>query len=421
VKKKWKIAVMLAAIAALNFGDRTAIASVYPLLRSDLGLSDLMIAAVGSTFLWSYALGSPVAGYLADRLSRSRMTIFGLTAWSVVMLLTGFVHNPTMLLMTRVLLGFAECTFIPASTALIADHHGTETRATAIALQLAGTNIGLIGGATLAGYVGERFGWRLDFFFLGCIGILLAGFASFVLSDGPSEHNSVGRTPFDWHGAWQLLLTPAYVGVVSAAMLISISTWTFLNWLPLYLYDRFHLSLAVSGLSSSTALQIPAIAGVLLGGFVSDRFAAGSTRRRLLLLCLGYFAAAPFLLPFLWKTPLNLLSLSVLLFSFIKAVGSVSECPIICELAGQRLASTGIGILNMANCIAGGLGIFWAGALKRHYGLGTSFGSLTITVIGAGVAVLIGYRAIGRREMTTIAPDNASISLEGAEHAHDRS
>src|SRR5487761_1124602 len=98
MQKKWKIVAMLSVIGALNYGDRTAIASVFPLLRADLGLSDLMLAGIGSVFLWSYAVGSPVAGYLADRLSRTRMLLFSLVAWSVIMALTGFVYSGTVLL-----------------------------------------------------------------------------------------------------------------------------------------------------------------------------------------------------------------------------------------------------------------------------------------------------------------------------------
>ncbi len=37
-----------------------------------ISLSDVQLAAVGSLFLWSYAACSPFAGYLGDRVSRSR-------------------------------------------------------------------------------------------------------------------------------------------------------------------------------------------------------------------------------------------------------------------------------------------------------------------------------------------------------------
>lgn len=391
---------MLSVIGALNYGDRTAIASVFPLLRADLGLSDFMLAGIGTVFLWSYAIGSPIAGYLADRISRTRMLLFSLVAWSVIMALTGFVHSGAVLLGTRVLLGMAECIYLPASIALIADHHGPETQGTAMGFQVAGTNIGLIGGSAIAGYLGERFGWRVDFFVLGGVGLLLALIASFVLCDAPcvrpSDNNPVDHPPSNktlpnWHSIGHLLRMPGYLAVVSGAMLISIGTWAFLNWLPLFLYTRFHLSLALAGLTGSSVLQVAAIAGAILGGYLSDRFARRSPQRRILFLAIGFFCAAPFLLIFFWKTAMGTINAAIFLYSLIRAIGEANECPIICELAEPRLRSTALGIFNMANCIAGGVGILWAGFILHYYGLGIAFGSLAVTVACAGLVVLIGY------------------------------
>lgn len=388
---------MLFAIAALNYGDRSAIAAVFPLLRSDLALSDVMLAAIGSVFLWSYAIGSPIAGYIADRLSRSKILLVSIVAWSLVMALTGLVHRGSTLLAMRALLGIAECVYLPASIALIADHHDSKTRATAMGLQLAGMNIGLIAGSAVAGYLGQKVGWRADFFILGGAGLLLAAVASLVLCDAP-------RTPEEeepqagWSGVGQLLHMPPYIAVIVGAMLISIGTWIFLNWLPLFFYDRFHLSLALAGLSGPFMLQLAAIIGAVAGGYLSDRLAgADFLRRRILLLAMGYFCAAPFLLPFLWKSSLAITNLCIFLYALIKSIGTAGESPVLCELAGPRLRATALGILNMMNCIAGGLGILWAGLLKRHYGLGTAFGSLAATVALAGAVVLCGYFSLERR------------------------
>lgn len=387
---------MLFAIAALNYGDRAAIASVYPLLRADLALSDVMLAGIGSAFLWSYAVGSPIAGFLADRLSRTRMLLLSLIAWSIVMACTGLVHNGILLLIMRVLLGIAECAYLPTSIALIADYHDADTRATAMGIQLAGMNVGLIVGSTIAGYLGERVGWRADFFIFGGIGLVLALIASFVLSDVQSRQ-CLRDLPPGWSDIRELVKMPAYLSVILGAMLISIGTWIFLNWLPLFFYDRFHLSLALAGLSGSSMLQLAAIAGSVFGGYLSDRFACGLLHRRILLLAICYFCAAPFLLTFLLKTPLGIINASIFLYSLIRALGSAGECPIICELAGPHLRSTALGILNMMNCLAGGLGIMWAGLLKRSYGLEVVFGSLTITVSCAGAIVLTGYFLLIRR------------------------
>jgi MFS family permease len=393
--RKWKITAMLFAIAALNYGDRAAIASVYPLLRADLTLSDVAVAVIGSAFLWSYAIGSPIAGYLADRKSRSKMVLGSLIAWSLVMASTGLAQNASQLIVMRLLLGIAECAFLPASIALIADHHSSETRATAIGFLLAGMNVGLIAGSTTAGYLGERLGWRVDFLIFGATGLLLALAASIVLADGPDQGPS-STFPANWSSVGQILRMPAYLAVLFGATLISIGTWIFLNWLPLFFYERFHFGLALSGFFGSSMLQVAAVLGSVVGGYLSDRFAAGSQTRRMALLSIGYLCSAPFLLTFLWRMPLGVVNLSVFLYSLIRAIGSAGESPIICEITGPQLRSTALGILNMGNCLAGGVGILTAGLLKRVYGLSTAFGCLAATATCAGMVVLFGYFQLSR-------------------------
>lgn len=425
MQQKWKILAMVSVIGALNYADRTAISSIFPLLRADLNLSDLVLTGIGSVFLWSYAIGSPVAGYLADRLSRTRMLLFSLVAWSVVMALTGFVHSGTVMLGTQVLLGLVECIYLPASVALIADHHGPETRGTAMGIQSAVMYIGLIAGSAIAGYLGERFGWRVDFFTLGGAGLVLAAIAFFVLCDAPRVQPSgdflpnsplLDDTPPGWSGVVKLLRMPGYLAVVFGAMLISIGTWAFLNWLPLFLYNRFHLSLAVAGLTGSSVLQIAAVAGAVLGGYLSDRVASRSPLRRMLILAVACFCAAPFLLTFFWSTSLGPINTAIFLYSLIKNVGESNECPIICELAGPRLSSTALGILNMANCAAGGVGILWAGFILHTYGLGPAFGSLSVTITLAGLVVLVGYIIVNRQRKSMSLADSV-IALKNEERA----
>jgi len=409
MSRKWKITFTLFTVAALNYGDRTAISSVFPLLRADLHLSDTVLAAIGSTFLWAYALGSPIGGYLADRFSRRRMVLLSLIAWSVITLLTGFVHSAGALLFSRALLGLAECIYLPASYALIADHHGVETRGTAIGLQLAGLNVGLVGGSTLAGYIGEHVGWRMDFYVLGAAGLLLAVLTSLILRDAPRPQSSE-RGASGWRGVGVLLRIPGYIAIVISAMLIAVGTWIFLNWLPLYFHDRFHMSLAQAGLSSSSALQVSAILGAILGGILSDRVAAHWPRRRFLVVAICYLCASPFLLGFESKSTLSIITTAILGYSFLMNLGAAGEAPIICELASPQLRSTGLAILNTMNCLAGGIGIFGASFLSRERGWDAAFATVAGTVAAAGLVVLIAYLFwVRQRHSANLSPETVGV------------
>ena len=129
-----------------------------PLLREDLHATYVALGAIGSLFMWSYALGVPFAGVLADRYSRCRLIVFSLAAWSLIMTLCGLVTNVPQLLVLRSLLGFAECIYVTAAITLIADHHGPDTRATATGIHLAGLNFAAVVGGTMSGYLGDHFG-----------------------------------------------------------------------------------------------------------------------------------------------------------------------------------------------------------------------------------------------------------------------
>ena len=65
-----------------------------PLIKTDLGMSDVMMGAIGSAFLWVYAICSPASGLIGDRLPRGRVIVWTLVAWSVVTLATAWVRTP---------------------------------------------------------------------------------------------------------------------------------------------------------------------------------------------------------------------------------------------------------------------------------------------------------------------------------------
>jgi len=58
------------------------------------------------------------------------------------------------------------------------------------------------------------------------------------------------------------------------------------------------------------------------------------------------------LLTFLWSTNYSLVSLSLFFYSLLRAMGTVNEHPIICDVLNTRSRSTAIGLANSANLLA---------------------------------------------------------------------
>ena len=137
-RTRWVALGLLFLAAVLNYADRTAFSAVFPLLKKDLGMSDVELGAIGSLFLWSYGLMSPFAGMAGDRFSRSSLVTGSLLVWSLVTGITGFVTSTHQLFAARILLGLSEALYLPAAMALIAGHFTSTGRGRALAIHVMG-------------------------------------------------------------------------------------------------------------------------------------------------------------------------------------------------------------------------------------------------------------------------------------------
>ena len=396
----WRVAAFLAVAAALNYADRAAMSAVLPAVRNDLAISDVSLGLLGSVFLWSYALGSPLAGILADRGSRTGIIVGSLFAWSAVTAVTGMATGFSSLLVLRFALGVAECLFLPAAIAFIADWHATPTRARAMSLISIGVNGGMILGGSFAGFMAERFGWRSGFWVLGLGGIALALLARPMLPAPPRPERdaSVPRAAFG-EAIRYLAGVPSYYALVAESILSGIGVWIFLSWLPLYFKDTHNMSLGAAGFAGTFMLQISVLLGVIAGSWLSDRISAHAPHRRMLLYSLFYLAAAPFLLLFLGQPSFLAVAAGIAAFSFFRGLGMANDNATQCEIVPPQYRSTGVGLMNAVSTGAGGCGVLFAGYLKREVGLDGIFAGISGIFLLASAGLMVGYLKFIRRDI----------------------
>ncbi|MBP7140273.1 MAG: MFS transporter [Opitutaceae bacterium] len=399
---RWLLPAFLAVAAGLNFGDRAALSAVLAAIRNEFGSTDIALGLLGSAFLWSYALASPFAGSLADRYSRSRLILASLLTWSVVTLLVGLAHNYPMLLALRFALGLTECLFLPAAVALVADHHGAETRARALSLLTIGIQSGMVCGSTFSGWMADIHGWRSGFLVLGSGGIVLAILGQMLFQTRripslPGGLRQKARSPFE--AIRYLARVRSYQVLIVESLLSGFGMWVFFAWLPLYFRDTFNMSLAAAGFAGTFMLQVAVVMGTLVGGWFSDFVAGQAPHRRMALYGTFYLLASPFLLLFLGRPELPVLVAGISLFAFFRGVGQSNDNPTQCEVVPSQFRSTGVGIMNAVSTAAGGCGVFAAGYLKREIGLDMVFAGLSAIFALAGFMLLIGYRFFMRADI----------------------
>jgi MFS transporter, Spinster family, sphingosine-1-phosphate transporter len=417
ISQPWRVALFLFVAAGLNYADRTALSSVIPPLRQELGATDVQVGLFGMFFLWSYAIASPFAGNLADRFSRSRIVLWSLVAWSLITVCTGFAQSVFWICVLRVALGITESLYLPAAGALLGDHHPPASRGKAMGFHILGLNLGLVLGGSAAGVMAEHFGWRLGFWVLGGLGLLLALVSRWFLSDGPVQPttfvpNAGATSPPKTSAshAWRYLLrVPTFYCLLVSAMVAGVASWIFLSWLPLFFSENYGMKLGAAGLAGVALYKAPVFIGIALGGWLSDRIIRRNPRGRALIKGLSFIASAPFLFLFIGAPTFTVVAVAMVASSIVRAVGTPSEHPIICEVVPPQFRSTAIGIFNTCGTAAGGFGVLLTGIFKKDLGLNVIFGASSFLYILAGIMMLLAYwfsmaRDIARADAVNAVP-----------------
>ncbi|MFZ2279520.1 MAG: MFS transporter, partial [Prosthecobacter sp.] len=96
----------------LNYCDRQAVFAMFPSLKTGLSMSDQQLGLVGTVFLWVYAIGCPVSGYLGDRFSKRLLVVLSLVVWSLITIGTGLVSSGATLLAMRAAMGVSESLYM---------------------------------------------------------------------------------------------------------------------------------------------------------------------------------------------------------------------------------------------------------------------------------------------------------------------
>lgn len=158
----WIVVALLWVVALLNYMDRQMLSTMRESMQVDIAELEEAVnfGRLMAIFLWIYGLVSPVAGAVADRISRKWLIVGSLGVWSAVTLLMGYSTSFGQIYWLRALMGISEALYIPASLSLIADYHTGKARSFAIGVHMTGT-LCRTGRGRIRGY------GRLDVFLAG--------------------------------------------------------------------------------------------------------------------------------------------------------------------------------------------------------------------------------------------------------------
>jgi len=390
---KWRVVAMLWWISFFNYADRQAIFSVFPLLEREMHLTPVQLGLLGSGFAWVYGLAAPLAGVLVDRVSRRRVILGGLHAWSIICAATAFSRNFRHLFLFRAAEGLGETFYFPASTSLISDYHGGKTRSRALGVHQTSVYIGTIGGGFFAGVIAGRYGWRLAFTVFGILGVLLGLMLARFLAEPPrgaSEGTAGARHELAFGAFLRMVLrTPTVLCLLGAFMCANFVAVVLLSWMPKFLFDRFHMSLAVAGLTATVFVQLASLAGAPLGGWLADWWRQRSPRGRIAVQAAGMLLGAPFVAVCGLTGSITVLVLSLTAWGFFKGLYDANIFASVFDVVPPEARRRAAGLMNMIGWLAGGgTAPLAVGIVAQRWSLGGALALASVVYVAAGLLLI---------------------------------
>ena len=376
----WYVVGILVLATLLSYTDRQILSLLVDPIRHDLAISDTQVGLLmGTAFALVYGAAGVPLGWLADRLRRRDLIVAGIVLWSVGTVCCGLSHNFAQFFAARLLVGIGEAVLTPASISMISDSFPPTRRGPATSVFLMGIAMGaggsiLFGGLILrlvdTGILREtvfdgQSAWRVVLLLLGIVGIVPALLVS-CIKEPQRQHSEVAATSQQASADHWLRLAPLFL----AMGITSLVDNAILAWTPSVLVRGFGMPASQVGPLLGTLLMIAGGAGMLVGGFSSNRTRLrGHPGGRV---SVGVFSAAltvPITL-LVMTGSIHVVLVGLTLYVFLSCIGAAVGTLTLLELAPTHrhgLVTAVSFFLNVA--LGAGVGPVAVGFTADHLGL----------------------------------------------------
>jgi len=283
---RWWIIGLIGIATVINYIDRSSLAVMWPGISKDLNLNKDQYATIVASFMIAYGLGQALTGRMFDWIGIRLGFVLSITVWSIACMLHGAARGIFSFSGFRSLLGLSEAGNWPGGTKVSAEWFPIKERALAQGLFNTGSSLGAVVSAPTVAILYLLFGWKATFIVIGCCGMLWIIPWWVVYHSGPSTHPwitederryiiagqkviTAGHSPEKHVPSWGELLTYRQSwAVIASRFFLDPIWWMFVNWLPIYLVERFGFDIKQIGLFAWVPYLGGAI-GCVAGGWWS--------------------------------------------------------------------------------------------------------------------------------------------------------
>jgi DHA1 family inner membrane transport protein len=369
---------LMRAVLALGVGGFSigtgefVIMGLLPEVARDIGTTIPQAGHVISAYALGVVVGAPALAVLAAGWGRRALLIALMAAYALGNFGSALAPGYVSLNMLRFLSGLPHGTYFGVAALVAASLAPPGRRASAVGMVMLGLTGATLAGVPIASALGQHFGWRAAFVFVGCIALLAVVLLRLGVPDLPAQHGASPARELQALGNKHVWLTLGIGAIGFGGMFAVFSyikpTLTEVAGLPL---ARVPLVLALFG------------AGMVAGNLVGSRLADKSLMRTIggvllwSVLVLGGFVFA--------AHHVATAAAGTFLLGTIVAIGPALQIRLM-DVAGEAqtlAAALNHSAFNTANALGA-----WLGGVAISEGLGwTSTGWVGALLAIAGLAV----------------------------------
>ena len=395
----WIVVALLWVVALLNYMDRQMLSTMREYIAMDIAelQSAEAFGILMGIFLWIYAIVSPFAGTVADRLNRKWLIVGSLAVWSAVTLLMGYCTTFTQLKWLRGLMGISEALYIPSSLSLIADYHSGKSRSLAVGIHMTGLYLGQALGGFGANFA-KALTWQQTFHWFGIIGIAYAVILIFCLKEARPVPVPPGASPVPpgaspvipsaakespakasvWTSFGLIFSNIAFWAILFFFASSSMPGWATKNWLPTLFQGSLDIPMEKAGPIATITIAFASFIGVLIGGPLSDKWVKKNLKGRIYTSAIGLGMMIPALVLIGLGHGIVAAVAAGLIFGIGYGMFDTNNMPILCQFVPGRLRATAYGFMNTVGVAMGAVCTQVLGRMQDGGHLGAAFAVLGV-------------------------------------------
>ncbi|WP_239588236.1 MFS transporter [Gracilibacillus alcaliphilus] len=167
---------MITVLCVLSFlvgFDLIVTVPMLPAISESLNINMEISGVLFISYALAYALFGLITGSISDRVGKKKILLVGITIFSIATFVTGLSNSLVVLIGFRVLAGLGAALIQPTVYSIVGEVVTYEQRGKVMGSVTAALILPTVIGIPIAGFITDMFNWRVPFFTIGIVGVVM--------------------------------------------------------------------------------------------------------------------------------------------------------------------------------------------------------------------------------------------------------